>query len=254
MDIDYPLLLTVATALAGAAWLWERAQRRRAPGGARPARAGLSWIAESAAELFPVLAAVLVLRSFLFEPFQIPSQSMEPTLSAGDFVVVSKYSYGLRLPVSGARVASVGSPERGDVMVFFPPGDDRYFIKRVIGLPGDRIEFDGRALRINGDPAPAVALARSPTGRRRDREAYVERLGGREYQVRYSRMRSSDAFSVTVHPGHYFVMGDNRDNSRDSRNWGQVPERNIVGRAVAIWMHWNEFFSWPSLSRNAWIH
>ena len=256
MDIDYPLLLSVATLVTGAVWLLDRPwlrQRRWTvsligdAGEAKP-----QWVEYSVA-FFPVLAAVLVLRSFVFEPFQIPSSSMAPTLRAGDFVAVDKYSYGLRLPVFGTRVVPVGLPKRGDVMVFFPPGDVRYFIKRVVGLPGDRVELRDRVLRVNGQPVPRATLAVSLIERAEGWERYAETLGERAYQVRYHRRAPRSAFAVTVRSGHYFLMGDNRDNSRDSREWGQVPEANIVGRAVAIWMHWDDFLSWPSMSRNAWI-
>ncbi len=261
MDIDYSSVLTALTALTGAVWLldvrWLRARRERAaPDAGMPAPdAGMPvpWWVEYSIAFFPVLAIVLALRSFLFEPFQIPSSSMVPTLAVGDFVLVDKYSYGLRLPVLRSRIVPLGSPRRGDVMVFFPPGDPRYFIKRVIGLPGDRIEYTDRVLRINGEAATRTRVTVPSDEREAGWQRHTETIGEREYTVREHPMAPRRPFSVTVQPRHYFLMGDNRDNSRDSRVWGQVPEANIVGRAVAIWLHWDAFFSWPSLARNAWI-
>lgn len=206
-------------------------------------------LVEYSRSLFPVLAVVLVLRSFVVEPFQIPSGSMIPTLEVGDFILVNKYTYGIRLPVVRTKVLDLNQPERGDVMVFFPPHTKQYFIKRVIGVPGDLIEYKDKVLRINGEIQPQELLAELPPVRPRER-LQRETLNGVEHEIRQqARSYRMDDMSIKVRPGHYFLMGDNRDNSSDSRVWGQVPEENIVGRAFAIWMHWEEFLSIPSFSR-----
>jgi signal peptidase I len=235
MDINFPLILTIAVLVCGIAWVLEKFKLVEK-----------KWL-ESPSSIFPVLLAVLVLRSFVFEPFQIPSGSMIPTLRVGDFILVDKFSYGLRLPVTGTKVIDIDEPKRGDVMVFFPPNDDRYFIKRVIGLPGDTVEVKNGMLSVNGDqmqqtqhPLLAVTDPRYVVA--------MENLDGvvHSMQRRISPGRLSKSFYKVVPQGHYFMMGDNRDNSSDSRVWGTVPEENIVGKAVAVWMHWDKFFSLPS--------
>lgn len=210
--------------------------------------AGQRAIAEYSRSFFPVLAVVLVLRSFIVEPFQIPSSSMVPTLEIGDYILVNKFAYGLRLPVLQTKIVEVGEPQRGDVMVFFPPNDNRYFIKRVIGLPGDHIEYRNKQLIINGEAAAQTLLAELPPARP-VLELAAEKLGPVEHLVHKDLRIDRGDFSVTVEPGHYFMMGDNRDNSSDSRYWGQVPEKNIVGKAFAVWMHWASLRELPSFSR-----
>ena len=282
MDIDFSLVLVLATGIALVLWLIDKLLF--APGRNRTAKqlqaryprwnedgsddqrhyeqalqseARQPVVLEYASSFLPVLAIVLVLRSFIVEPFQIPSASMVPTLEVGDFILVNKFAYGLRLPVVGTKVLDVGEPQRGDVMVFFPPDDKRYFIKRVIGLPGDRIEVRDKQLTINGQPARQTLLAELPAGRPTYR-LLKEQIGEVEHSIRAETSKprgrtplgyDPDNFSVTVRPGHYFMMGDNRDNSSDSRFWGQVPEHNVVGKAFAIWMHWDSFFSIPSFKR-----
>ncbi|CAA0100341.1 Signal peptidase I [BD1-7 clade bacterium] len=275
--INLPLLLVVLT-LVGVAiyvydWILLRPERRRIEADLRQkfpawkqkrsddhksyteALDGLApkpWWVRETHSLLPIVVFVLVLRSFIVEPFQIPSSSMEPTLDVGDFILVDKFSYGLRLPVTNTEILATGEPQRGDVMVFFPPNDDRYFIKRVIGLPGDVIDYRNKVLTINGvqqSQEELVNLKLDPN----QRNLYREDLSGVEHKI-YRTPRASDArypvrFPVKVKPGHYFMMGDNRDNSSDSRVWGQVPEDHIVGKAFAIWMHWVDWSSLPSFSR-----
>jgi signal peptidase I len=195
------------------------------------------------------LFVVFVLRSFLVEPFQIPSSSMVPTLEVGDYILVNKYTYGLRLPVMRTKVLDINKPRRGDVMVFFPPHmNDTYYIKRVIGLPGDKVSYRGKRLFVNDEPVPAEQLAVVPGADSRV-EIALETMGEQTHLTQADQMRPGRDFTVVVKPGHYFMMGDNRDNSSDSRVWGQVPERDIVGRAFAIWMHWDSLLSIPSFSR-----
>ncbi len=204
---------------------------------------------EYAKSFFPVLFVVFVLRSFLVEPFQIPSSSMVPTLQVGDYILVNKFTFGIRLPVIRTKVLDLNEPERGDVMVFFPPHlNDTYYIKRVVGLPGDRVSYRNKQLSVNGEPVIQEHLATLPEGAARYQMG-VEALGGSNHLMQTNDARPAGDFSIVVRPGHYFMMGDNRDNSSDSRVWGQVPEKDIVGKAFAVWMHWDSLFSIPSFSR-----
>jgi signal peptidase I len=264
VNIDFPLILLILVSGSGLIWALDaifaagpRRSRvadlkRQYPkwdqADAGDAQKYRSSFAETASEP----AIVEYARSFfplLFEPFQIPSSSMVPTLEVGDFILVNKFNYGLRLPVARSKVVSIGKPERGDVMVFFPPHqNETYYIKRVIGVPGDRIEYRGKVITVNGEPVPREWLATVPEGRSRY-EVGLESVGADSYLMQIDQRRPSRDFSATVKAGHYFMMGDNRDNSSDSRVWGQVPERDIVGQAVAIWMHWESLFSIPSFGR-----
>lgn len=215
-------------------------------------------VIEYSKSFFPVLALVFVVRSFLFEPFQIPSESMLPTLEVGDFILVNKYTYGIRLPVIRSKVAEISDPERGDVMVFFPPNDDRYFIKRVIGLPGDTIRYTNHQLYVNGELITSERIGEEfarydePCGMLQGVNLLrKETIGEHSFIARKCSNPGSLSIDGTwvVPEGKYFMMGDNRDNSRDSRDWGFVPEENIVGKAVAIWMHWDNLLSLPSFTR-----
>tara|TARA_B110000879_G_scaffold61005_1_gene85631 strand:- start:62 stop:793 length:732 start_codon:yes stop_codon:yes gene_type:complete len=238
MDLNFELILTIIFLLAGAFWLLNKFVIKQEEG-----------LIEFTGSLAPVLGLVLVLRSFMIEPFQIPSQSMVPTLKVGDFILVSKWTYGIRLPVLRTKIIDVGSPERGDVMVFFPPHEERYFIKRVVGLPGDKIHVLNGVVFINGDKMEQTPSAEEPNSPRS--VVMTEKLGGVEHmmQKRISPTRLSQNFSAVVPEGHYFMMGDNRDNSSDSRVWGPVPEDRIVGKAFARWMFWDKFLSLPSFDR-----
>lgn len=238
MDHNFELILTIIFLLAGAFWLLNKFVVKQEEG-----------LIEFAGSLAPVLGLVLVLRSFLIEPFQIPSQSMVPTLQVGDFILVSKWTYGLRLPVLRTKIIEIDAPERGDVMVFFPPHEDRYFIKRVVGLPGDKIHVLNGTVFINGDKMIQTSVAEKANSSRS--VVMSEDLGGIEHlmQKRTSPTRLSLNYSAVVPQGHYFMMGDNRDNSSDSRVWGPVPEDRIVGKAFARWMFWDKFLSLPSFDR-----
>jgi signal peptidase I len=214
------------------------------------------WYMEYTASFFPVILLVFVLRSFLFEPFRIPSGSMIPTLQIGDLILVNKYAYGIRLPVINRKVIELGSPQRGDVMVFrFPHNPQQDYIKRVVALPGDRVAYLNRQLLLNGQPVPAQPLPRYLDEERLQHYSqFSEKLGEVEHRIVMSEgmgvpvMRSyvhthpdacrynAEGVSCTVPAGHYFVMGDNRDNSEDSRYWGFVPDQNIVGRAFFVWL------------------
>jgi signal peptidase I len=247
------LLLLVVTGLVCLVdLLWLRKKR--------PNEAKEPWWVEYSVSFFPVILIVFLLRSFLFEPFKIPSGSMIPTLLIGDFILVNKYTYGIRLPVINKKVIDVGTPERGDVMVFRYPDDPSLdYIKRVIGLPGDRVEYKGKRVSVNGEVLPVKQLDDYLSRERMQfSRRFVEKVGNREHEILLEEdapafppqgrpfpnagncTYNTSGLSCTVPPGHYFVMGDNRDNSSDSRVWGFVPDENIVGKAFFIWLNLNE--------------
>ncbi len=243
MDLNFELILTLIFLLAAVFWLLNRFIVKQEEG-----------LIEFAGSLAPVLGLVLILRSFIVEPFQIPSQSMVPTLKVGDFILVNKWAYGVRLPVLRNKVIDVASPQRGDVMVFFPPHTDRYFIKRVVGLPGDQVNVINGVLYINGEKMPQQSMPDLAESARS--VVMTETFDDAEHliQKRTSPTRLSQNYSTVVPQGHYFMMGDNRDNSSDSRVWGPVPEERIVGKAFARWMFWDTFFSVPSFERAGTIY
>jgi signal peptidase I len=293
---DFALFLLICTAVSGAyfaAEVWFFAPRRREQTVRallefdrrnRPAQSGrpealakeraalqeeLSrrpWWVEYTAGFFPVIALVFALRSFLFEPFRIPSGSMIPTLQIGDLILVNKYQYGIRLPVLNRTLLELGHPKRGDVIVFrYPHQPSQDYIKRVVGLPGDRVDYHDRRLTINGTLVPMREVeAYFDPGRVENHPQYIEALGTVEHRAIFNEggsapihpavqhtnrdacVYSAGGVACTVPPESYFVMGDNRDNSEDSRFWGFVPDRNIVGRAFFIWMN---FGQWGRIGR-----
>ncbi len=241
--MDFSLILVAITALTLVLWLIDRfalsprSKRLAADGGEAPSK---SRIFEYAAAFLPVLLVVLLVRSFFYEPYRIPSGSMRPTLEVGDFIFVNKFAYGLRLPVTNTRIVEIGAPERGDVIVFKLPSDPAAnFIKRLVGLPGDVIEYRGKRLRINGE----LVEVSEPEPMEPDAPFSVQKaeevLGGAKHDVYYLPGQRGREDRYTVPEGHYFVMGDNRDNSRDSRypGVGFIPEDRLVGRAERIWFN-----------------
>jgi signal peptidase I len=291
---NFSLLLFILTVVTLAYWLAERlhfAPARAAAAGAlerqdserreQLARQGIQkvdgdvaaakqsllaqpWWLDWTAGLFPVILAVFLLRSFLFEPFKIPSGSMVPTLLVGDLILVNKYHYGIRLPVINRKILANHDPERGDVVVFRYPRDTSVdYIKRVVGVPGDEVSFRNQRLWINGQE---VALEALPPPGFYDEETmrhypeFKEQLGAVDHRIllnpqaqpfygsddriafpfRENCRYSADGVTCKVPAGHYFMMGDNRDNSQDSRFWGFVPDENIVGRAFFIWMNFGD--------------
>lgn len=244
LDFEFLLVALAAITLVTVAWAALLRRRRRAAGQSEPDKE--NWWVDLCRSLLPVVLIVLVIRSFLVEPFRIPSGSMIPTLLAGDFVLVNKFSYGLRLPVLNTTFIPTGEPDRGDVAVFKYPRDaSQDFIKRVVGVPGDTVRYDAGQLVINGE-----RVEREGIGEYNHRQAprsyvFSERLGGQEYQTLRLAGRqgcsdyASSSDGYTVPEGHYFVMGDNRDSSSDSRCWGPVSDDRLVGRAFLIWMSWN---------------
>ena len=243
MRVDFSLLLVALTALTGLVWLVDSlvfARRRR-----QRDQEKVPVVVDYSRSFFPIILAVLVFRSFLFEPFKIPSSSMMPTLLIGDFILVNKYAYGIRLPVLNRKVIDIGEPERGDVAVFRYPKDLRVdYIKRIVGLPGDTITYRNKTLYINGLEVPQEMQGRYVgSGRGREMSGAVkfsEELPGTRYHI-LQRPNVPDGVEATwqVPDGHYFALGDNRDNSLDSRYWQFVPEENLVGRASVIWWSWD---------------
>lgn len=252
--LNFPLLLVIATGVTGLIWLIDLlffAPKRKAS--MRAENGELPILVEYVQSFFPVLFVVLILRSFLFEPFRIPSGSMIPTLLVGDFILVNKFSYGVRLPVVHTKILDTGSPERGDVAVFrYPldPGLD--YIKRVVGLPGDTVIYEGRQFVINGEPIPITGDTPyvSPVSESLviGATAREEVLGEAAHEIlEFPGEQPKRSGTFTVPEGHYLMVGDNRDRSNDGRFWGFVPEENLVGEAKYIWMHWNGGVIWSRL-------
>ncbi|MBU25825.1 MAG: signal peptidase I [Gammaproteobacteria bacterium] len=243
--MDFTLILVVIVLLTGVVYGFDIVYFKNRRDGRKP-----GVIIDYSRSFFPVLSLVLVLRSFLFEPFQIPSGSMLPTLKIGDFILVNKFDYGLRLPVLGNTVVELGQPKRGDVMVFKYPDNNRInFIKRVIGVPGDTIAYRDKVVYVNGNAQTLTTLPidESVVMPPLTEEA-TEKLGKREHRIWRRQTQGRDFGPIVIPDRQYFVMGDNRDNSNDSRVWGFVDDSLIVGRAFAVWMHWEALLSIPSLS------
>ena len=259
MNFDFPALLVGATFFTGLAWALDAiflapGRRRKAvslvqAGAAEDSEPVLKALKESTwieycKSFFPVILAVLLLRSFLVEPFRIPSGSMMPTLLVGDFILVNKFSYGIRLPVLDTKVVEIDEPERGDVVVFrYPKNPSVDYIKRLVGLPGDKIGYYNKVLYVNGEPAGQVpagvyvgkgsGVSMSGASERR------EQLGDVQHDILVMPRTPGLEGEFVVGENEYFMMGDNRDNSNDSRYWGTVPEANLVGKAFRIWMNWD---------------
>jgi signal peptidase I len=259
MDIDFPTILVGATLITGVVWMLDAmllapGRRKRASQLIGQGESQDSEKVQKALKMpspveycksfFPVILAVLLLRSFLVEPFRIPSGSMMPTLLVGDFILVNKFSYGLRLPVLDTKVMELGKPQRGDVVVFRYPKDPAVdYIKRVVGLPGDRIGYFNKVVYINGEAVGQIpagvysgqgsGINMSGASKRR------EQLGNVQHDILVMPRTPGLEGEFVIPEGEYFVMGDNRDNSNDSRFWGPVPEANLVGKAFRIWMNWD---------------
>ncbi len=251
LDLDLETILVVFALLTGITWFVHArffSSRSIEPADAKEPDEPV--LVEYSRTFFPVIIIVLLIRSFAYEPFRIPSSSMMPTLLVGDFIFVNKYDFGLRLPVLRTKILDVGAPERGDVVVFRLPADpSTNYIKRVVGLPGDIVRYDGRRLTINGETVRAAdtgqdlrVVERDGHGRVMTRifDVWDEQLGDRRHRLLLTSGKpSTDPTTYVVEPGKYFLMGDNRDNSKDSRfiDVGLVPEANLVGRAVRIWLN-----------------
>ena len=261
MDLDLEMILVIGVLLTGAIWILDSftlapARRKRMMDNIDPARKADAvtleasrtykepWYVEYAKSFFPVLLIVLLLRSFVAEPFRIPSGSMMPTLLIGDFILVNKFAYGLRLPVLKSKIIEIDTPRRGDVAVFrFPGNPSEDYIKRIVGLPGDHIAYKDKKLYINGKQMTQIQMQHYQgvgsgivmNGAR----VSTEKLDEVTHQIliREGRLNVEGEYRVPLN--HYFVLGDNRDNSNDSRFWGFVPEEYLVGRAFMIWLNWD---------------
>lgn len=267
MNFDFPTFLVAASAITGAIWLLDSiffANKRSAltadvgeeTDETTPALGKEPLLVEYSKSFFPVIFAVLILRSFLVEPFRIPSGSMMPTLLVGDFILVNKFSYGIRLPVLNKKVIDLGDPQRGDPVVFrYPKQPWVDYIKRVVALPGDKLYYRNKTLYINGEPMTQTVVGRydgvGSGARMTGAVKAIENLSGVEHSVLINPLAPDLPMGcqvlrqgpITVPEGHYFVMGDNRDNSNDSRCWGFVPDENLVGKAFGIWMNWDSEIS-----------
>ena len=254
--MNFALILFCLLLLSGAIWLADVFvfSKHRAADAKDP------WWVEYGASFFPVILLVFVLRSFIVEPFKIPSGSMIPTLLVGDFILVNKFTYGIRLPVINKKIIDVGQPQRGDVMVFRYPEDPSLdYIKRVVGIPGDKVAYQNKRLTINGQPVETRRVDDYlQTERLKYSKQFIEKPEGIEHRTlndddapgfisdatqfphRQDCLYNNAGVICTVPAGHYFMMGDNRDNSRDSRFWGFVPEENIVGKAFFIWLNFSD--------------
>lgn len=255
--MNFALILFYLVLATGGIWLIDHLflKKRRAADAKDP------WWVEYGASFFPVILFVFILRSFLVEPFQIPSPSMVPTLQIGDFILVNKFAYGIRLPIINKKIVDIGQPKRGDVMVFrYPVDPSKDYIKRVIGLPGDTVAYQNKRLTINGRPVETGQIGDYLHAERRYySHQFIEQQGGAQYHTlndpdapaaipgaanfpyRENCSYNNAGVMCTVPPGHYFMMGDNRDNSEDSRYWGFVPDENIVGKAFFIWWHFGDW-------------
>jgi signal peptidase I len=251
MNFDISALFVILLAVVGMilildAVLWGPRRRRRGE------RAQPSALVKNARSLFPIVLVVLVVRSFVIEPFRIPSASMMPGLVDGDFIFVNKFSYGLRLPVSNMKVLSIGAPQRGDVIVFrLPRSPSIHYIKRLIGLPGDHVTVRDNHLSVNGREIPLEPDGVYSGGFGFDGSALGrESFGSKAHELMFAPGRFATDFDAVVPAGSYFFMGDNRNDSEDSRfaDVGFVPEANLVGRAMRIWLNWR-FPSLPNLRR-----
>jgi signal peptidase I len=273
--LDFSFVLVSIATLSGLVYLVDVAffRARRTASAARAGKPALAapepGIVDYARSFFPVALVVLVLRSFVFEPFRIPSDSMMPTLEDGDFILVNKFSYGLRLPVTNAKILSIGEPQRGDVVVFrYPPDPAINYIKRLVGLPGDHVRIESDRIFVNGEAVEFTEQGLYSDGCYDGMQLAEERLGERRHQVLYCQTAGDIVtpplpncgrglergyvcpadripgpergdMEIDVPAGQYLMIGDNRDNSADSRYWGFVPEANLVGNAKRIWFNWD---------------
>lgn len=241
--MDFSAILAIATMIAGGIWLLDalffKARRLRCDPPADEPK-----IVDYARSFFPILLIVFILRAFLVEPFRIPSGSMKPSLLEGDFILVNKFSYGFRLPLLGTKLFEMDEPKRGDIVIFRNPQNTSIdYIKRVIGVPGDKIRYQDKTLYVNGKPLEQTYL-----GKQVDTDQYGNMIKVNWYKEASEKFSHSiftypipgkDMDEITVPEGEFFMMGDNRDNSGDSREWGFVPENLILGKAFLIWMSWD---------------
>jgi len=244
--MDFSAMLAIGTAICGVIWaidvLFFKKNRLKKHNETQDTHE--PKIAEYARSFFPILLIVLILRSFIAEPFRIPSGSMKPTLLEGDFILVNKYIYGVRLPVTGTKFIKMGEPQRGDILVFrYPKNTKVDFIKRVVGVPGDKISYKDKVLYLNGEPVAQEFSGKvvdiDGYGNRREMSQFKEMLPNKPHDIFIQGNQDGRFDEIIVPEGKYFVMGDNRDNSEDSRVWGFVPENLILGKAFFKWLSWD---------------
>jgi len=243
--MSFELILVIVTAITGVITYVDRVVwRPKRESAMMPEKEPI--IIEYARSLFPVFLVVLILRSFIIEPFRIPSGSMYPTLQIGDFIAVNKFAYGVKLPVTQTKIIPTSEPERGDVVVFKYPNDpDVDYIKRIAGLPGDKVAYIGRTLFINDKPVQTSYIGKyhgTESSAVMNGASVLEETfpDGHKHQIMHDTNKTAhDMMPVVVPEGHYFMVGDNRDHSNDSRFWGFVPEKNLKGKAFGIWMNWD---------------
>ncbi len=261
MVFDFSFYLLIGTLITGFIWafdVWVLAPRRNKVhdisdtlhSGVKIKRGGKEpVIVEYSKSFFPVLLIVFILRGFIVEPFRIPSGSMLPSLFIGDFILVNKFAYGIRLPVLNAKIIETKDPQRGDVVVFRYPRDPSLdYIKRIIGLPGDHVAYYNKVLYVNGKPIKRKFEGQYEGPGQTHANEYTEMMEESNHAILMQPGRPSSLEGEYIVPqGMYFVMGDNRDNSNDSRVWGPVPERNLVGKAFMIWMHWSDGIKWDRI-------
>jgi signal peptidase I len=242
INFDFPLLLTLLVLVSGILVLLDKiylAKRRKS------AKKGMPWYMEYARSFFPILLIVLLIRSFIVQPYRVPTGSLEPTVLPGDFIIVNQFVYGLRLPVFNTKILAIQEPQSGDIALFRPPKNSHLiFVKRVIGIPGDHIVYRNKILTINGK-----VVEQEPRGLdldiEKDFSLPVERRleilpNGVKHEIFIEpEINRDEKVDVVVPAGHYFMMGDNRDASDDSRDFGFVPEKNLIGKAFGIWMSWD---------------
>ena len=260
MNFDFELILVILTLVSGGIWALDKifwAKKRQPSSKEDSDEADEPIVVEYANSLFPVFLVVLLLRSFVGEPYEIPSGSMKPTLLIGDYIIVSKFSYGIRLPVIDTKILDIAGPERGDVFVFrYPVDNETNFIKRAVGVPGDHIRYANKTVYVNGEIAQqteiGVAPGECPGFFRQPASIVKESLNGIEHDIYVCRQGLAGAIEFLVPEGHYLAFGDNRDNSNDSRSWGFVPEKNLVGKAQIIWFSSDAEKDWFSGERFRW--
>lgn len=244
--MDFSAMLTIGTAVTGAIWAIDALffKKKRLLKNHETQDTHEPKLTEYARSFFPILLIVLILRSFIAEPFRIPSGSMKPTLLEGDFILVNKFTYGLRLPVTGTKFVKMGAPKRGDILVFrFPKDTSIDFIKRVVGVPGDKISYKDKVLYLNGEAVAQEFNGKMTdvgvSGKTRVVNLFKEMLPNKPHDIFVQPTDGKNLDEVIVPEGKYFVMGDNRDNSEDSREWGFVPEELILGKAFFTWLSWD---------------
>jgi signal peptidase I len=256
MSIDFPFWLLTATVISGLIVLADKIYCYYNYTKKHKTISHMSRLVDYARSFFPLLLIVLILRSFLFEPFKVPTGSLSPSVLPGDFILSNKFAYGLRLPVWGYKLLNISDPKNGDIAIFRTPGDNKtWMVKRVIGIPGDKVSYIDKKFIVNDKPAQYRLFGQSKDTNDGVNywpvEVYEEDIFNIKHKIFIKDNDHKQDFHITVPAGHYFMVGDNRDNSDDSRFWGLVPEANLEGKAILIWFSWDQFdwknFRWSRI-------